>query len=187
MDMLIKKVFILGASICLLTAEAAESRDPSCSPQSVPARAGSLLQAGPGRKTRPRSEKVVEETPATDTARQLERVKQAESAAAEVTVSGVSTTPVKDFLSVASHACMIWAVVQVTIFASATTWLKNRNSALKANSIEPNFGVFSCMCCFFSPLSIRWPIDADKVVGQPKDVAFLSTLKTQQMTTPTAC
>jgi len=180
--MLIKKVFILGASFFLLMSEAAESQDSSCSHQSAPVRAGSLLQAGSGRKKH-HPKKVIEETPATDTGRRLEGVKQvalqAESGAAEEIVSGVSTSPVKDFLSVATHACMVWAVVQVVIFASATTWLKNRNSALKRNAIEPNFGVFSCMCCFFSPLSIRWPIDADKVVGRPKDVSFLSTQKTQ--------
>jgi len=183
--MRIKKVFILGASCILLISEAAESQDSSCSLQSAPVRAGALLQAGPGRKKH-HSHKVAEETPAADTGRRLDGVKQVAlqaepGGAAEELVSGVSTTPVKDFLSVATHACMVWAVVQVVIFASATTWLKNRNSALKRNAIEPNFGVFSCMCCFFSPLSIRWPIDADKVVGRPKDVSFLSTQKTQAL------
>lgn len=185
-DLSIKKVFILGASLFLLTSEAAESEDSSCGLQSAPVRAGALLQAGkPGRKKH-LSKTVVSETPATNTGKQFEKAKQAESHATENVLGVVSTTPVKDFFNVATHAFMIWGVIQVVIFASATLWLKNRNSAFKANAIEPNFGMFSCMCCFFSPLSIRWPIDADKVVGQPKDVSFLSTQKSQTMTIPRA-
>jgi len=56
----------------------------------------------------------------------------------------------------------------ILVMVLASFWVYNRSSELKWEGNQPEFGMFSCMCCLFcTPLALCFPIDHphEHVVG----------------------